>query len=213
MMQSTTGLQNQIPPPRFPGTTGLVDNPLAFHAPNRRFNPNAHAGNATILGFFFWGQLLPPRFLFGLPNSHPFQRNALTSGSPISRTPLWHRVRFVIRDPLVMFFPFAGPGEKPDVTAPLNEAVVVHRRPLLFHDKMVVALRHLSAGEGGVRGHHATTPSGRGHPSTGQPHVPEVRPRPPLPDSNMDVTDESKSWRRAGASPTDSPASLGLAVG
>ena len=96
------------------------------------FNAHANTRNTAVFCFLPCGERFATRFLFGLNDTNPLQRKSLKSRILIERTPLWHRIRFFIRNSFVMAASRPGFREKPHFASGIAEEVVLLRMSLFL---------------------------------------------------------------------------------
>lgn len=96
-MQATTCFHDDVTNPILQEADFVLHNPIAFHAANRMFNPDADGRNPTIHRFLRWGKLLSTRFLLGLEDRDPLQDESLEAFILIQTTTGWQGIARQLR--------------------------------------------------------------------------------------------------------------------
>jgi hypothetical protein len=72
-MQAITCVHDNVPNPVLPETDVVFDDPVAFHSPNRVFNPDSDGGHTTIRRVLRGREFSSRRFFLGLDNGDVMQ--------------------------------------------------------------------------------------------------------------------------------------------
>lgn len=124
-MQGTTGFHHSIAEVVFASTHFIHDDPTAFDASDRMFDADPQAGDSAITGFLFGRQFFAARLLERLQDGHIRQGEPLEASILTKLTFGRQAQATFIRDFLIVFLAFAGGAKPQDLSASINEQVVL----------------------------------------------------------------------------------------
>ena len=79
-MKTATGLKNSIPKARFPISDFVFNNSITFNPTDSMFDANAQGRMPLVNALVYVRQRFAFGFLFGLKDSHIFEREPLKTG-------------------------------------------------------------------------------------------------------------------------------------